>query len=126
MPLLLDTDVLVEYLRGRPRAIEYVESLDDELLVSAITVAELQAGARGGEEEAALEAFLGAFGVLPVDAAVAREGGALRRRYGPSHSTGLADAIVGASAQQRGARLVTVNRRRFPFVNDLTVPYRRG
>ena len=123
---LLDTDVLVEYLRGRPRALSFLESLEGDLLVSAITVAELWAGARGKEEEAALETFLGAFEVLSVDLDTAREGGALRRKYGPSHGTGLADALIAASALRRGAKLVTFNRRHFPFVKDLLVPYRRS
>jgi len=49
---LIDTDVLVEYLRGSPRAIRYLERLEGELLLSAITVAELFSGAR--DESSAL------------------------------------------------------------------------
>lgn len=122
---LLDTDVLVEFLRGRPRAVEFLESLEGALLVSAVSVAELFAGARGKDEEAALETFLGAFEVVPVDFDGGRDAGGIRRTYGPSHGTGLADAMIAASARRRGARLVSFNRRHFPFVNDLVVPYRR-
>jgi predicted nucleic acid-binding protein len=42
--LLLDTDVLVEYLRGRPEAIEYLEGLESDLFVSVVSVAELFSG----------------------------------------------------------------------------------
>ena len=122
---LLDTDVLVEFLRGRPRAVEFLESLEGTLLVSAVSVAELFAGARGKDEDAALETFLGAFEV-PVDFDAGREAGGIRRTYGPRHGTGLADAMIAASARSRGARLVSFNRRHFPFVNDLVVPYRRS
>jgi len=38
--LLVDTDLLVEYLRGRQEAADWLESQEAELAVSAITVAE--------------------------------------------------------------------------------------
>jgi predicted nucleic acid-binding protein len=125
-PLLLDTDVLVEFLRGRPRAAEFFDSIEGPLLISAVSVAELFAGARGRKDEAALETFLGAFEIVPVDVAAAREAGKLRREFGKSHGTGLADAMIAASAHRREARLVSFNRRHFPFVEDLLVPWTRG
>lgn len=39
--LLIDTDVLIDYLRGQPDAVAYIESLINPILISAITVAEL-------------------------------------------------------------------------------------
>jgi len=123
---LLDTDVIIEYLRGRDEATRYVESLKGGLYVSAITVAELYSGVKGLDEEAALERFLDAFEVIPVDRALARLGGMSRQRYQPAHGTGLADAIVATSAESVGAALVTFNKRHFPMVRDVIVPYRRS
>lgn len=40
-PLLIDTDVLIDYLREQPEAVTYIEGLTEPLLMSAITVAEL-------------------------------------------------------------------------------------
>jgi hypothetical protein len=37
--LLIDTDILIDYLRGRPEAVTYLEGLSEVLLISAITVA---------------------------------------------------------------------------------------
>lgn len=122
--LLLDTDVLIDYLRGRKGAIAYVERLTATLLVSAITVAELAAGLRGEDEERALESFLLAFAIVPVDGEAARLGGAFRRRFGPSHGTGLADALIAAAAQLSGATLVTLNTRHFPMLAGVRRPYR--
>ena len=56
--LLLDTDVLVDYLRGREEAAAYLEARTETLLISAITVAELYAGVREGEESRRLAQFL--------------------------------------------------------------------
>lgn len=121
---LIDTDVLVEYLRGREQAVEYLESLEGTLYVSAITVAELSSGVRDNERES-LEQFLEAFDVVAVDQAVAEDAGLCRKSYQPTHGTGLADSIVAASAKAVNAALVTFNKRHFPMIEDLVVPYPR-
>lgn len=121
--LVVDTDVLIEYLRGRPKAVEYLHTLDADLLLSSLTVAELFAGARESEEEA-LHTMLRAFEIVVVDAAIAEAAGRLRRRYGPSHGVGLPDAVIAATAMAARARLATFNRKHFPML-EVTVPYER-
>ena len=123
--LLIDTDVLIEYLRGRREAVEYLEGLTSDLYLSAISVAELFAGVRGDEEEESLKQLLQAFIVLPVTENTARLGGLYRRDYRPSHGTGLADALIAATAEENGTDLVTFNRRHFPMVSRISVPYYR-
>ena len=59
--LLLDSDVLIEYLRGQREAVEYLEGTTSDLYVSVISVAELFAGVRGNEEEVSLKQSLLAF-----------------------------------------------------------------
>lgn len=121
--LLLDTDVLIDYLRGQAQAVAYLEERTETLLVSAITVAELFAGVRGGKERTALAAFLSAFEIVAIDAAIARRGGGFRRDYGNSHNVGLADALIAATAERAQAQLVTLNRKHFPMLTDVHVPY---
>ncbi len=120
--LLLDTEVLVEYLRGREEAVGYLEGLASDLYVSVISIAKLFAGVRGDEEERSLRQFLLAFDAVPVTEKVARTGGLYRRGYGPIHGTGLADALIAATTSESGAKLVSFNRRHFPMV-EITVPY---
>lgn len=96
--LLLDTDVLVDYIRGVPEAVTCLESRKEVFLISAVTVGELYAGVREGRERKALDAFMGAFEIVVLDASLAERGGLLRRDYGKSHGTGLADALIAASA----------------------------
>jgi hypothetical protein len=48
--LLIDTDVLIDYLRDYPDAVSYVEAQQERLFISVVTVAELYAGVREGEE----------------------------------------------------------------------------
>ncbi len=123
---LIDTDVLVEHLRGSPRAIRFLERLEGELLLSAITVAELFSAARGEEEERVLEQFVQVFEVVPVGQDQARRAGLFRRDYGRSHGTGLADALIAASAEAASAVLVTFNRRHCPMTSQVKIPYKRA
>lgn len=122
---LIDTDVIIEYLRGSHQAIEYLEELDGGLYISVLSVAELYSGVRGNDEERALEQFLLAFGIINVDEKLAKMGGIHRRKYHSSHGTGLADAIIAASAQKIDAVLVTFNQRHYPMYEKVHVPYHR-
>ncbi len=121
--LLIDTDILADYLRGRADAVSFVDGLVDAPALSVLTVAELFAGIREGPERQHLEAMLDECDLIQVDAAIAREGGLLRRRYHPSHGVGIVDAIIAATALAHGLRLVTRNRKHFPMLPDLVVPY---
>src|ERR1700730_16447531 len=120
---LIDTDVLIDYLRDETIAVSYLESLPPPLLISAISVAELYAGVREGDERVALHEFLDAFEIVPVDEEIAVAGGLYRRDYGKSHGTGLNDALIGATTTLRNATLVTLNP--FPMPLSLTVPYQK-
>jgi hypothetical protein len=123
-PLLLDTDILIDYLRGNREAATFLESQEDILLLSAMSVAELFAGVRPGPEMQALEHFFTAFEIIPVDQGIARQGGLYRRTYGPGHGTGLADALIAATAASRKATVVTLNQKHFPMVK-VQVPYKK-
>ena len=123
--LLLDTDLLVDYFRGRIQALAYLRARSEPILISAITVAELYAGVREGEERRAVEDFLNILEIIPVDAAIAQKGGLYRRDYGPSHGVGLADALIAATAELQQARLVTLNAKHFPMM-EVEVPYTKS
>jgi hypothetical protein len=124
--LLLDTDVLIDYLRDRAEAVTYLEALTSPLLISSITVAELYAGVREGAERKKLEIFVSAFQVVALDAGMALAGGLFRRDYGKSHGTGLADALIAATAEREQAVLVTLNKKHFPMLSDIHVPYQKA
>ena len=123
--LLIDTDVLIDYLRAQAQAVSYIESLTNPLLMSAITAAELYAGVREGDERTKLDAFITAFEVVAVDQAIAIKGGLYRRDYKKSHNVGIADALIAATAEIRQASLVTLNKKHFPMLNTVIVPYQK-
>jgi predicted nucleic acid-binding protein len=123
--VLLDTDVLIDYLRGLPRAVAFVEGLDLPPLVSAVTVAELYAGVRDDQERPLLEAMLETTLIVAVDAEVAKRAGLYKRDYFKSHGVGIADAMVAASASHAEALLATPNKKHFPMLSKVAVPYRK-
>ena len=124
--LLIDTDVLIDYLRDYSEAVSYMEARQEHLLVSVVAVAELYAGVREGEERARLERFLRAFEIVPLNLRLAVQGGLYRRDYSKSHNVGLADALIAATAVQRQVPLGTLNRKHFPMLQDVIVPYHKA
>jgi len=89
-------------------------------------VAELYSGVRENEERKALEAFLSAFELAPVSEEIAVKGGLFRRDYSKGHNVGLADALIAATAEVRGASLVTLNTKHFPMLAAVSPPYRKA
>jgi predicted nucleic acid-binding protein len=123
--LLLDTDLLIDFLRGHRQAVAFLAEETRPMGVSALTMAELHAGVRDGEERDRLTDLLSIFNQIPVDPETAADGGLLRRDFGPSHGTGLIDAILAATALKYGLRLVTLNDKHYPMLPDVVVPYRK-
>jgi predicted nucleic acid-binding protein len=122
---MIDTDVLIEYLRGSDRAAKFLEGLEGDLIISAISVAELFSGVKGSAEMDALDQFMLAFQTIPIDDRLARQAGLIRQEYHPRHGVGLADALIAATALEEGAELFTFNRRHYPMVKDVSLPYNR-
>lgn len=123
--LLIDTDVLIDYLTAREEAVAFLESQLLPMLISSITVAELYAGVREGKERVILDDFIEAFEVVPLTTDIAQKGGLYRRDYGKSHGVGLADSIIAATAEEKNITLVTLNQKHFPVITNLLVPYRK-
>jgi hypothetical protein len=119
----LDTDVLVDFLRGHSDAVAYVKAQSERVILSAVVAAELYAGVRDGEELERLDELLSLFPVLPVTAELAKSAGLYQRDYQKSHGTGLADAIIAATVAAQGAELKTLNVKHYPMLKGLKPPY---
>ena len=122
-PILLDTDVLVDFFRGHDKAVDFVNAYNTRIILSSIVVAELFAGVKGDAEQAALQSFVSLFRVIPVDAEIGKAGGLYKRDYGKSHGVGLADAILAATAEAENAELKTLNTKHYPMLEGLKPEY---
>ncbi len=122
MRVVLDTNILVDYLNGIAKARTEIERHGDAA-VSVISWIEVLVGAAGEEEAVAVREFLSRFSVLELDRGTAEEAVRLRQ----SHRMKLPDAIIWATARSRGALLVTRNTKDFPRDDPgVRVPYSLG
>jgi predicted nucleic acid-binding protein len=122
---LLDTTVLVDYLRGHDDARSLVRSLvaEDDGGASEVVRFELLAGAHP-EELDVIERAADALSWFDVDEPIARRAAQLARAYRPSHS-GIDDVdyLIAATAVELEAELVTTNVRHYPMLPGLEPPY---
>jgi predicted nucleic acid-binding protein len=122
---LIDTDILIDYLRGHPDAVDFLDSNLAEASVSIISVAELYQGVRNGKEQAKLGKMLFALSSLPATAEIAELGGLFSRDHRPAHGCGLADCLVAATAHLHGLTLATLNDKHFPMLPNVQIPYQK-
>jgi hypothetical protein len=123
--VLVDTSVIIDYLRGHHGAKEVLEGerLAAPLHASEITRLEVIAGMRTNEE-GGTRSFLSIFIWHPVDTLIAERAGELGRRWLPSHrSIDSADLAIAATALVTGCKLLTCNVKHFPMFTDLRKPY---
>ncbi len=123
MKHLLDSSVLVDYVRDVPRSVAFVEGLVGKPAISVASVQELYAGAHSIREEAQIEALLDVMHVLQVDVAIARSAGQHMRHYAPSHGLDDLDAMIAATAEHHQLSLATLNVKHFPMFRRLKRAY---
>jgi predicted nucleic acid-binding protein len=118
MTVLVDSDILIEVLRGRDAEIvsQWTAFSESEaaVLYSTVSEAELWGGVRTGEERA-LENLFRALQCVLIDAEIGRMTGAYLLKYRKSHSLEIADALIAASAVASGSLLWTRNRKHYPM-----------
>jgi len=115
---LLDTNVLIDYLRGISAARAELGRYD-HTAISVITWIEVMVGAPVEAEQATRD-FLAGFSLIALDDEVAALAARLRR----AHRVKLPDAIVWASARARGLLLVTRDGKAFPSSDPgVRIPY---
>jgi hypothetical protein len=115
--ILLDSDVVIEILRGNQDVLERALELERDgvpTYCTAISWAEIYAGLRRGEEPLT-EEFFQARGEVVLDARAGRQAGAYLARFRRSHGVEIADALIAAAATTAGLRLWTLNRRHYPM-----------
>lgn len=119
MPVyLLDTDILIDFLRGRAEAralLTRYEAAAEQPVISVVSVSEVWAGTRPGER-AATSALLSALSKIPVSEKIAVAAGGILRTCRRSHGVELGDALIAATAVEIDGALVTRNVKHYPML----------
>lgn len=119
---LVDTDVLVWYVRGNSRAAAALNRLES-IAVSAVTYIELVQGVRSKRELEALRSTLAALDarILQIDELASAKAMFYVEQHYHSHSLRLADALIAATAAGAGVALLTGNARHYAPVTELDI-----
>lgn len=124
-PVLLDTTVLIDLLRGRPGTVARLRALRrtrDAPHTSAVNVEELVRGLRR-PEEADVRTLLGGLQVVALREAEGWRAGEWRRTFaGRGVTLSQADCLIAAAAVSVNARLATGNPKDFPM-QELSVEH---
>jgi len=123
---IADTTVLIDWLRGDPRARHLLRSVTEGgeiVLASVLSRMEILSGVRG-EELPRVERLFDAIEWTPVTEEIADLAGEYSARYRRARSSiGPVDYLIGATARHVDAQLWTHNVRDFPMFPDLEPPY---
>jgi len=114
---LLDSDVIIEWLRGNQAVVEWLAARDaagDFLAWTPVSIAEVYAGVRPREEFiiADLQRVLHC---VEIDERVGRKAGSYRLVFGRSHGVEIADALLAAAGHLNGLTLCSRNLRHYPM-----------
>lgn len=127
MTVLLDTDRVVDWLRGRRDARQLLQTLaGDGFAISLMTYGEIYTGiwrGRGGtvKENAFLD-FLREARVLPLDEAIMRRFGQIQANLLDSgQGIGVSDVLIAATALHHDLTLVTRNLDHYRRIPDLKI-----
>ena len=120
--MLIDTDVLIWFLRGRRSARDAIAGCQSVEL-SAVTYMDLVQGVRDKEELRVLRQTirLNEWRLLPLTEDISYRATMYVENYSLSGGVRLADALIAASAVQAGLVLLTANSRHYRCIPDLAL-----
>src|SRR6266568_1786876 len=120
MKLLLDTSVIIDFLRRKDKENSLHYRWSKEIYsISIVTHTELYAGKsiwENNENKQALEDVLDGIVVLALDAKISQAAGKIKAYH---HSSSLVDAIIAATAIVHNLELVTLNVKDFERIEGV-------
>jgi tRNA(fMet)-specific endonuclease VapC len=121
--ILVDSDVLIDYLRGVPTIVAHIQQLETAgnlLCTCDIVIAEVESGLNP-TQSAAARLLMTNLVVLERDLAASRQAGRWRYDYARKGITlSMPDALIAVTAYFHGAGILTGNLSHFPMP-ELTI-----
>ena len=115
--VIIDTDILINFLRGRDKAKDFLLSIVEEadLFCSVITVAEIFAGMKENEREKTVE-LIDSLEVVEITRDIAEKAGNYKRKE-KGYTLELDDCLIAATAFVEKACLATGNGKHYPMTD---------
>ena len=126
--LLLDTDVMVDILRGYEPAKQWLEAAQNQILgIPGLVAMELLQGCENSREQKCLEKILSGFPLLWAEPSHCEQALKIFATYRLSHQLGLLDGLIAETAIGVGAELATFNVKHYQVLKELQTiqPYTR-
>ena len=126
--IFLDTDVLIDCLRGSAAAREWLQRAGGEpCAIPGVAAMELIMGCRNKAELGQVQDFLGRFSIIWPEPAEFAQAYELLVTHKLDSGLGIPDCLIAATCVQRGARLYSFNLKHFQVVRNLIAenPYSR-
>lgn len=118
--LLLDTSVIIDFLRRKEKEDTLLYKLSSEdLYVSIVTHTELYSGKSVWEKNEArkeLEALFSGITILPLLPVISKAAGKIKAY---NHDRSLLDCIIASTALTQAIELVTLNTKDFETISEL-------
>ena len=121
--MLLDTDVLIWFMRGHEGAAAQLKLLPLPWQISAVTFIELMQGCRDKQELIRLKKGLDNYGtlILPISVEISVCATQLIEALALSNGMQLADALIAATAIEHHLTLLSGNEKHFRAVSGLSL-----
>ena len=118
--MIIDTDVLVWYMRGHKKAYQLIEK-QKGFFMSVVTYMELLQGMRNKKELKALRKAMKEWQakLLYIDETISVKAMFYVEQHFLSHSVQLADALIAATAAVNHLPLVTANDKHYKIIKEV-------
>ncbi len=119
---LIDTDVIIWYLRGNEKAFRTIENLE-VFNISVVTYMELVQGMRNKKELNSLRQAIHAWNskILYITEEISAKAMFSVEQHFLSHSMQLADALIGSTALAHGLPLLTGNDKHYKILKGVQI-----
>lgn len=120
--MLVDTDVLIWYLKGNEKAYKIIEN-SSNFFISVVTYMELVQGMRNKKELNKLRKALHIWNaqILYISEEISAKAMFYVEQHFLSHSMQLVDALIGATAIAYGNPILTGNDKHYKVLKDLEI-----
>lgn len=121
---IIDTSVLVDYLRSFPKAKDFLDSFKVRN-ISAVTAMEIVQGSGNKRELEVNLSFLKKFKILSIDNEISDLAMELMKNYRLKYDLEIPDALIAATTLSKNKTLITKNIKDFKFIKNLKLltPY---